>query len=62
MRAHETVGEQVQAQVGVGGVGRRLRQVGDDGRDELLADAARVVAAGLQAPPRARASPSAGAG
>ena len=45
MRADQPVREQVQAQVGVGGVGGRLREVGDDGGDRGHADAAQVVAA-----------------
>ena len=46
VRADQAVREQVQAQVGVGGVGRRLGEIGDHGGDDRDADAAVLVAAG----------------
>jgi hypothetical protein len=45
VRADQPVREQVQAQVGVGRTGRRLGQVGDDGRDHGDADATQRVVA-----------------
>jgi len=45
VRFDQPVAEQVQAQVGVGGVLGRVREVGDRRQDRRLADTAQVVGA-----------------
>ncbi len=43
MRAEEPGGQEVEAQVGVGGVGRRRSEVGHDGDEGDDADATKLV-------------------